>query len=249
MQVFQAARLKVYHLWISLLFCSLTCILGPIDLFAEQFSDEEIRIIRPRYFEKKSRFELGLQLLTVINQSFVYTMMAAPYLGYHINEQWSIELGGAFGGEFDKESKLILEQDFGVKSQTSILRYFVGVTGQWTPMYGKYALSSGELIYFDSFLSLGVGASGVEHLYNHCSAGRDSSGEPILRSSTVYTYPFLGMGLGQRYFVSKNSSLRWDLSARFTYANEADSECLPGQSDRVEYINTLALNLGYSLFY
>ena len=41
----------------------------------ERFKDTEIRVIRPSYFNKAKRFELGAGMNMVMNESFIYTFL------------------------------------------------------------------------------------------------------------------------------------------------------------------------------
>ena len=42
----------------------------------KRFKDIEIRVIRPKYFAKRSKFELGAQATVITNQTFIYTFLA-----------------------------------------------------------------------------------------------------------------------------------------------------------------------------
>ena len=87
---------------------------------AEEFKDYEIRVIRPRYFTKAKRFELGSQALVVMNQTFIYTYLLSGILTYHFNESMALELSGAYGFSVDKDDKRVLKEDFAIR--TAILR-------------------------------------------------------------------------------------------------------------------------------
>ena len=62
---------------------------------AERFKDVKIRVIRPRYFTKAKRFELGAGMNMVMNESFIYTFLATGLATYHFTETWSIEAMGS----------------------------------------------------------------------------------------------------------------------------------------------------------
>src|SRR5690606_3852451 len=111
--------------------------------------------IRPRYFAKRQRLELGTQGLVVTNQTFIYTYMLSGILTYHFSEQLGLELMGAWGSSVDKEDKNTLDSSFNIKTQIVRSKTMLIGNALWTPIYGKYQLSSGRLIYFDTFLSVG----------------------------------------------------------------------------------------------
>ena len=64
-------------------YCGLLCSLLLTGLLTEQFAygetdpnerfkNVEIRVIRPRYFTKRKRVELGAQFTSIMNESFIY---------------------------------------------------------------------------------------------------------------------------------------------------------------------------------
>jgi outer membrane beta-barrel protein len=219
----------------------------------EQFKDVEIRVIRPKFFTKTKRLETGAQLSVVMNQSFIYTYLATGLLDYHFSEQWAAEGAFAMGFSIDKDDKRSLKSNF--KIQTQILRthYFMEGGALYTPVYGKYQLDSGKLIYLDMFFSAGVGMTGINYLYDHCPKPSDVGQGNIVPdppSPTTKSYPTFYGGLGQRIFMDKKLSLRWDVRAHMFGYNLADSSCDPetatsGTNSQTNI--TLQLGAGYFL--
>ncbi len=126
---------------------------------AERFKDTEIRVIRPRYFNKGKRFELGGALNVIMNESFIYTYMATGIVAFHLNEDWAIEGSASYGLNIDREDKRILFDEFEIKTQLFRTKYQAELAIQYTPIYGKWQLPSGRLIYFDTYLTAGVGSA------------------------------------------------------------------------------------------
>lgn len=211
----------------------------------ENFSNFEIRVIRPRYFSKRTKFEAGIQLLAITNQTFIYTYMASGLLSYHVSESLGFQVGFSSGTSVDKEDKTILQDDFQISTQ--ILRISTMFNGMmlWTPMYGKYQLASGNLIYFDTYLSAGAGLTGVAYQFSHCYPG---SG---VRSDYIKQYPTISGGIGQRFFMSRQSSINWDLRIHEMKTDLNDGNCV--ESDKIEdseiFYSNLTVHLGYSRFF
>jgi outer membrane beta-barrel protein len=223
--------------WGSRLLLAITAMsLGPMPLpvaqanESERFRDTEIRVIRPRYFTKSQRFELGGALNTIMNESFIYTFLATGIATFHFNEEFAIEGSFSYGISIDREDKRILFDEFDIKTQIFRTQYLTELALQWTPVYGKWQLASGRLIYFDTFVMGGVGQTGIEWRYDDFCEPPDRLIDPTaesIPSNTVKSYPTFMAGIGQRYFVSRTVSYRWDLRAhRFLY-NEIDGECSP----------------------
>ena len=214
----------------------------------ERFSNFEIRVIRPRFFSKQNKFELGIQVVAITNQTFIYTYMLSGLMTYHMSEQFGIQVNGLFGSSIDKDDKNLLDDEFNIKTQIIRTSSIFGGSLVWTPMYGKYQLSSGRLIYFDTYLSAGGGVTGVDYHFDHCGGG--FSNHPI-RSRYIKQYPTLSGGIGQRFFISRRSNINWDLKFHVLEIDANDGTCVEGADlDKSETLfNNLTMHLGYSRFF
>ncbi|MBC7659982.1 MAG: outer membrane beta-barrel domain-containing protein [Chitinophagaceae bacterium] len=194
---------------------------------AERFKDTEIRVIRPRYFNKSKRFELGVAMNAIMNESFIYTFMATGIVTYHINEEWAIEGTASYGLNVDREDKRVLFDKFNIKTQIFRTQYQAELAVQYTPIYGKWQLPSGRLIYFDTYLAAGFGQTGVEWKYNDFCEAPTAANSEALPTNAVKGYPTMMIGAGQRYFINKTTAYRFEIKGhRFLY-NELDAECSP----------------------
>ena len=196
----------------------------------ERFKDTEIRVIRPRYFTKAKRFELGAGMNMVMNEAFIYTFLATGLATYHFTETWSIEAMGSFGFSFDKNDKRILFDEFDIRTEIIRTSYQAEAMIQYTPLYGKWQFGSGRLIYFDSFIEVGGGMTGVSWQYSDFCESPDPELSPDAEPpppDKIGSYPTVVGGLGQRYFVSKDLSYRWDFKYHTFFYNDIDSECAP----------------------
>jgi outer membrane beta-barrel protein len=218
-----------------------------------QFDKYEIRVIRPKYFSKTGRLETGAQLSVVMNQSFIYTYLATGILDYHFSESFAFEAAGAYGFSVDKDDKRVLDSDFKIKTQILRTQYFMEGGLLYTPVYGKYQMASGRLIYLDTFFAAGGGMTGVQYLYDHCPKSSDApDGQTIVDPPppTTKSYPTFFFGGGQRIFLDKKTSLRWDVRAHFFSYNTADGACDPTvaiKETKSQANITMQLGAGYFL--
>lgn len=222
-----------------------------------RFENVEIRVIRPRYFNKRGRFELGAELSTVMNETFIYTYLATGMMAYHFSETLALEFSGAFGFSIDKEDKRLLFEEFEIKTKIFRTLYLAEAALQWTPIYGKWQLPSGRLIYFDTYLAAGGGMTGIDWKYSDFCVAPDLSKNPNaepLPSDTVKAYPTFMLGLGQRYFLNKNMALKWNIRNHSMLYNKLDAECAPatvgetgGGGNGVH--NNITLQFGASKFF
>jgi outer membrane beta-barrel protein len=228
----------------------------PVSVAAEsdeRFSNYEVRVIRPRFFQKTSRFELGAQLITVMNNTFVYTLMASGLLTYHFSETFAFETSAAFGYSIDRKDKETLKGDFKIKTEVFRTQYALEGALLWTPAYGKVQLPEGRLVYFDTFFALGAGMTGVEWRYSDMCVDPNrelDSTTPDRPSDATKSYPTVVYGLGQRIFRTRKDSFRWDIRGHTIMYNSGDASCNvadagQGQTSR----NNITWHLGFSRFF
>ena len=247
---------------LGILACAILLLIGSLvlqggDAFAEADPDDQpkglfdaydVRVIRPRFFTKARRAEFGGQLSVVMNQTFIYTYLMTGILNYHFTEALGIELDGSFGFSLDKEDKTLLKSSFNISTQIQRTQYqFLGSL-VWTPLYGKYQLASGKLIYFDTFLVGGGGMTGIDYQYDHCQTS--SSGTTVTPPAANTKGYFGGIiGIGQRFFIDKNTSLRFEVRDNIFSVNERDGSCDPEYAaDKATAINNVTMQVGASRF-
>lgn len=220
----------------------------------EKFEKYEIRVIRPRYFAKRNRLELGAELSAIMNQTFVYTYMATGLATFHFSEYLGVELGAGYGFSIDKDEKGILKNEFSIRTEIVRTQYLAGGSLLWTPIYGKFQMPSGRVVYFDTFLAAGGGMTGVYYQYDWCP-GRDEL--PIAQQATAVdppaattkSYPGVSFGVGQRFFTDKRTSIKWDLRDHVFMRNSADAACDPTTAVSASKThNNVMLQFGASRF-
>ncbi len=222
----------------------------------ERFKDVEIRVIRPKYFTKRKHFELGADFSVVTNQTFIYTYLLTGNATMHLTETIAFEASGSYGFSLDKSDKKILDSDFSIKTEILRTKYLLDGAILWAPIYGKYQLASGRLIYFDTFLIGGLGMSGIEYKYDNClSSLENGAADPDTKkanppSPTTKGYIAAIFGLGQRYFINKNTSLKWSVRGhRYTSPNK-DGSCDPDNAAAGSNVrNDIVIQLGASKYF
>jgi outer membrane beta-barrel protein len=215
-----------------------------------KFDAYEIRVIRPKYMTKRNRVELAGEMSLIMNQSFIYSLLATGLLDYHFSEMFALELGGAYGFSIDKEDKRLLKDEFDITTQILRTQYIFSGALLWTPVYGKTQLPSGRLVYFDTFVTAGGGMTGIEYNYEQCDSNSTAEGaEQGKPAAQTKGYPTLIMGLGQKFFLSRDFSLRWDLRDHFFQYAKADGTCQPDEDQGSGMQQNVTLQLGASTFF
>jgi outer membrane beta-barrel protein len=222
---------------------------------ASRFDSYEIRSIRRKYMSKTGRTEVGGQGSLIMNQPFIYTLLASGIIDYHFSELMALEVGASYGVSVDKDDKRILDDEFDIKTQILRTSYIINGGILWTPVYGKTQLPSGRLLYFDSFLHTSVGMTGVEYDYAQCivpdsdSAGAQLEDATVQPAPATFSYMTFLIGLGQKFFLDKNTSFRWDVREHaFNYAI-ADGSCDPSYAQGDKLHHNITLQIGASTFF
>lgn len=201
-----------------------------------RFSHYEIRVIRPRHFVKSGTFEVSGGLMNLTNQSFVYSLLGVAGAGWHFDESWAIELQGAYGSSFDKSDKRLLSDRFNINTVVLRTESLLNARLSFTPAYGKVNLPDGDIIYFDTYFSAGVGSTGVRYSYDHCDKPSDYPSDVAARipeppTERTVAYQTGILGAGQRWFTGEHSSVKVGLDfQRFLYA-PSDGSCAPSEPD------------------
>lgn len=226
--------LKIFLILQLLLLLSPSIFAAAAEKKENQFGNFEIRVIRPKFFQKSVRVEIGANVSAVMNSSFTYTYLPAAKAGLHLTEWLEIFGEGAAGITINKSDCTELGSKFNIEPVVDEIGMLAGGGVALTPIYGKYQQSNGEVIYFDWFLSGGGGVAGMKNRKQGC--------KPIAQNEQVilpkeYSPAQFNVGTGQRYFLSKNSSLNWGLRLFF----------IPGLGKGMNQSVTLSFGAGYYL--
>ena len=201
----------------------------------------QINVIRPKFFVKKSRTELGADLTAVLNQTFTYTYLLSGAIIYHITDSWGLGVTGAYGLTVNKEDRDVLQDKFGITVDIFTTEWIAEASLLWTPVYGKYQLSSGRLIYFDTYVSAGLGGMGI------AIEEKKNNNKSVKTPHSCLSYV---IGAGQRFYLSKKTSLRWQIRDHIIQYN--GPRCSPaapeGNEQPHSLYHTIVTQVGISYF-
>lgn len=201
-----------------------------------------ISVIRPKYFVKKTRLELGADLSAVMNQTFTYTYLLSAGLAFHFTDSFALGLTGSYGVNADKADRVTLREDFGINIEIFEAVYLSDASLLWTPVYGKYQLSSGRLVYFDTYVAVGGGMMGIRF---PATDKKKSVDDHSCYSPAV--------GIGQRFYLNKTTSFRWQIKNHAIFYNNGKKACVPsdkelGENQSFGLHHTLLVQAGFSYF-
>lgn len=182
----------------------------------QQFTNVEIRVIRQKYFQKSVRVELGANLAAVMNKAYTYTYLPSAKLGLHMTEWLEIFGEGSVGITINKSDCTELGGKFSIEPIVDEFDNMIGGGVALTPIYGKYQIASGDVVYFDWFLIAGGGLANMKQREQGCKPRGD---EPE-KVPTPYSPVQFNFGMGQRFFLNKSAALNWYLRD-YVVANKA----------------------------
>lgn len=209
--------------------------------FAEQFEDVEVRVIRNKYFQKTMRLEFGGNLNVVMNKSFVYTYLASGTLGFHLNEQFALFGEGGAGMTWNKGDCDVLGKEYRIEPLVDELENWFGGGVAYTPVYGKYQLASGDVLYFDWYFFGAAGIASVTERKGTCIPDTDVSSRPF---DPAFHY---SIGMGQRYFLSKNTAFVWNVRM-MSLSETMPEDTANGLPATSEVVTDVLFSLGLSYF-
>lgn len=232
------------HAYCWLVVLCIAFVFGATDGFSTKHEEFQINVIRPKYFVKKSRTELGIDLAAVLNQTFIYTYLMSGAIVYHLTDSWGLGVTGAYGLTVNKRDRDVLHKEFGITVDIFTTEWITEASVLWTPVYGKYQLASGRLVYFDTYISAGMGVMGILIQQNNNKNGTADKDE---KAYSCYS-PVIGAG--QRFYLNKKTSLRWQVRNHMILYN--NSRCAPSAPTDKEqehrWFHSLVTQVGISYF-
>ncbi len=200
-----------------------------------------IKTIQRKNFLKLGRWELAPHLAMVANDPFLNRYILGTSIGYNLTEIFAIEASFDFSpdlGETDwKPLTKQLVQENNVSPDISKLTYFGSTTFQFSPIYGKVALSGRKIINFDIFGNFGMGvartADDLEAL--------QKPDDPRAQATQYQLHATTNFGGGLRIIFNENMAARVE-GRSLVYIETVDSTTL-------EMKNNFILQASASFFF
>lgn len=163
--------------------------------------DSDITVVQKLLYPKDGRSEMGIHLGWMPFDAFTTTPIAALSYGSFLSETlgWEAELGGGYSLK-NSNYKMLETPLYGVAPDA--YRYLVSLTGgvTWAPIYAKMNVANITIIHYDIYGLAHVGAA-LE--------------QAIIEDHSMAVAPSIGIGLGGRFFLSKDTALRVQIKDEF----------------------------------
>ena len=208
------------YLWIII--WSLTCVdfsyALKADDFSVEFSDnlsrlstfEDIVVVQRRFLQKTGRFEISPSASIFFSSEFFFQAGLGANISFYFLEKHGFELKGFYLFQIDRgvatDVYNNLRIDTAAKGVNTIS--FIGLLYKWTPIYGKTSWKNKKIIPFDFSVVIGGGMSQVEEC-------RNSKFSSTCLHRALWLEPTLSLGFVQSYALSRNFTLRMDISSHY----------------------------------
>lgn len=198
--------------------------------------DERIKPVTGFLFLKDGRHEVSPTMQLSLNDAFFTKYVFGLRYAYHITEKWSAGFNAGYAlstssgavsrcdarGENcevpKKEDLLHTPGDIGL---------LAGVDVSWAPLYGKISVLAEKVLHFDTYVVAGGGVLQAK------LAPADSTEVAAILTPEVH------LGVGQRYFLGRSVTLRFEVRD-LVYQLDI--------SDRSDLQNQLLFSIGLSFF-
>ena len=202
-----------------------------VDVIREKYwargDEAELGVVQNRAYSKAGKAQFGVLSGLAMSDPFVNVRTTGFSLGYHFSEY--VGVSALYWRDFVGGSSALttFEEFSGATANTNLPKAYLGAEGQGSLLYGKLSVLGKAIIYYDLHATAGMGLTYTE--------------------SGNYFTPSLG--LGQRFYLSKNISLRFDY--RIMHYNENIIEkVVPTKlgeirGERSNWTNTVTLGLDF----
>ena len=153
-----------------------------------QGEQAELGVVQNRTYSKEKKFTLGVSYGSTSSDPFLSISQLGLSLTYHMSEYVGVGITG-FGFFTGKSNALTTFETYSLATANTVYPFnYIAAEGSASLLYGKLSILGKSIIYYDLYLLGGVGRINKE-------------GGP----SFAYH-----AGVGQRFFISKQFSLKFD---------------------------------------
>ncbi len=218
--------------YMILLFFLTGLLYGKSDISSEKVKKEEhveaINVLQKKTIINKGKIELFPAFALSVNSPFVYSYSFAGALGYHLQENFYIELFAGISKTSYKDAARDLPREANVSPEIAVPKFFTDLNLLWSPISGKFSFLDMSILYFEFYLTSGMGY----FVTNNVNA------------------PSFNVGIGQKYYLSDWLAFRFEIKDHI-YAENFDNILVPNKKPQTSKPISHFMNvyLGISLFF
>ncbi len=118
---------------------------------------KRVEVVQDRLYKKKGKGEFTVGLGIIPDNSFRFYTLIDLKATYHITEYLGVEGNFAYIIDSKKDLLTTIEDTFNQTAVTDILEKYYGGEFIFTPLYGKFAFLTKDILHWDFFIAIGVG--------------------------------------------------------------------------------------------
>jgi len=199
---------------------------NPVDIGVIKDSDRSV--VQKMLYTKEGRVELGAHLGWMPFDTFTTTPLVAVTGGYHLSEEWGAEVAFDYGFALENHSyRLLTSEAYGISPDAYGHMLGISAHALWSPIYAKFSWRGKKVIHHDVY-ALGGFASALE--------------KALMPDATTAFSPGLGLGLGMRFYLNQDATLRVQVKDDLLIQNRVKTE--DSQSKFLK--QNVALTVGYT---
>ena len=200
-----------------------------------QAKDTDFQVVQNRLYTKEKRYSVSLSLGPMINDQFSSATAFNLNANYYFTERWGVEVN--YQKMAAKPNSMTDEfvNRFAVVPNHNQFSSYIGVGGNWVPVYSKASLIDRRIMYFDIAITPGLGIIQYEQQFT------DKANEKKIT-------PALALDLTQQVFITRNWTVRLAYMIRWFKEETRDSRA-PFDTRDSSMSQTNVIMLGMTYFY
>jgi outer membrane beta-barrel protein len=170
--------------------------------------DQRIKPVSGNLFLKDGRHEFSPTVDLSLNDAFYSKYVFGLRYAYHLSEKWSV--GGNVGWALSTPSGAVTTCDSkGENCKTPTKEQLARTPGDfdllggldvsWAPLYGKISVLAEKVLHFDTYALAGAGVVRTR-------LAAEGEVDPTSKIA-----PEVHLGVGQRYFLGRSATLRFEI--------------------------------------
>jgi outer membrane beta-barrel protein len=206
--------------------------------------DTEFSVVQNRLYTKAKRFSVQVGYGSILNDAYNSASNLGVVGNYYFSERQGVEL--QFFKTFATDSDMV--QTFkgrnGITPNYNIPQWYLGAGFNWVPIYAKMSLLEKKILYFDMFVTPGIG---ITNLLASRYTGAFSTGVTTSTGNAQNAIT-LALDVGQQVFLSEQFALRLDLRNHFYQEQIYEANTSFGdtvQRTKLTYQGTAILGVTY----
>ncbi len=124
--------------------------------------EDRIKSVQRKDFLKRHRWELTPTFTLSLNDAFYQKMGGGAAVSFYPADALGIELQGIYVGTVQTDMVGYFQQANQALPKVSKLQYWFCGSLLWSPLYGKLAFVTDEIVHFDAYLIAGFGMAYTE---------------------------------------------------------------------------------------